>query len=86
MGAYTFAKEPPFAITAMSQSPIIGKNFYHGPEYTMIKPCRVVFPCGIVIDDQCVWVVFGRQDHEVWMAKLDKRGLYANLIPVIPKQ
>lgn len=82
MGAYTFENHPPFAITAISQNPIIGKNFYHGPEYKMIKPCRVVFPCGIVLDDHFVWVVFGRQDHEIWMAKLEKKGLYESLIPV----
>lgn len=85
MGAYTFENRPPFAITAISQTPIVGKGFYHGQEYAMIKPCRVVFPCGIVIDDQFAWVVFGRQDHEVWMAKLEKRGLYESLVPVISK-
>lgn len=82
MGAYTFENHPPFAITAISRNPIVGKNFYHGPEYTLIKPCRVVFPCGIVMDDRFVWVVFGRQDHELWMAKLDKKGLYESMVPV----
>lgn len=85
MGAYTFESHFPFAMTAISQHPIIGKNFYHGQEYHMFKPCRVVFPCGIVIDDQFIWVVFGRQDHEVWMAKLEKKGLYESLVPVISK-
>ena len=82
IGAYTFESHPPFAVTCMSEDPIIGKNFYHGPEYEMIKPCRAVFPCGIVVDDAFVWAVFGRQDHEVWMAKLDKRGLYESMRPV----
>ncbi|HEY4831050.1 MAG TPA: hypothetical protein VIH61_00600, partial [Waddliaceae bacterium] len=85
MGAYTFENHPPFAITAISQNPIIGKNFYHGQEYNMIKPCRVVFPCGIVIDDQFVWVAFGRQDHEVCIVKLEKRGLYESLVPILSK-
>lgn len=79
MGAYTFENAPPFRITAISKEPIIGKHFYHGPEYTMCKPCRVVFPCGFIMDEQFIWVVFGRQDHEVWMAKLDKKGLYDNM-------
>ena len=83
MGAYTFENRPPFAITAISQNPIVGEHFYHGPEYKMVKPCRVVFPCGIVVDDRFVWVVFGRQDHEVWMAKLEKTGLYESLVPVL---
>lgn len=79
MGAYTFEDRPPFRITAISKEPIIGKHFYHGPEYTMCKPCRVVFPCGFIMDEQFIWVVFGRQDHEIWMAKLDKKGLYDNM-------
>jgi len=85
MGAYTFEDRPPFRITGISKEPIIGKHFYHGPEYTMCKPCRVVFPCGFIMDEQFIWVVFGRQDHEMWMAKLEKRGLYENLVPVISK-
>lgn len=83
MGAYTFENHPPFAITSISRRPIVGKNFYRGQEYDMIKPCRVVFPCGFVIDDQFIWVVFGRQDHEVWMAKIEKNGLYNSLMPVV---
>ncbi len=79
MGAYTFENHPPFRVTAISKEPIIGKHFYHGPEYVMCKPCRVVFPCGFIMDEQFIWIVFGRQDHEVWMAKLDKKGLYDSL-------
>jgi hypothetical protein len=79
MGAYTFENHPPFKVTSMSKEPIIGKHFYHGPEYSMCKPCRVVFPCGFVMDEQFIWVVFGRQDHEIWMAKLDKKGVYDNM-------
>lgn len=26
------------------------------------------------MDEHFIWVVFGRQDHEIWMAKLDKKG------------
>lgn len=79
MGAYTFENHPPFRITAMSQEPIIGKHFYHGPEYAMCKPCRVVFPCGFIMNEQFIWIVFGRQDHEIWMAKLEKKRLYDNM-------
>lgn len=81
MGAYTFEDHPPFQVTAMSKEPIVGKHFYHGPEYTMCKPCRVVFPCGYVMDKEFIWVVYGRQDHEIWMAKLEKKGLYSNMEP-----
>ncbi len=82
MGAYTFENRPPFAITSISSQPIIGKQFYSGPDYLMTKPCRVVFPCGFVTDDQYIWVVFGKQDHEAWVTKLDKKGLYQSLVPI----
>lgn len=82
MGAYTFSRDFPFTITQISTQPIIGKQFYNGAEY---KPywgsVRVVFPCGF-IDDKYIWIAYGRQDHEMWITKLDKKKLYASLIPV----
>jgi len=82
MGAYTFSLEPPFALNKISPGPIVGKNFYHGASYKTWKPLHVVFPCGYVFDEKYIWVVYGRQDHELWIAKLDKKGLMASLIPV----
>lgn len=83
MGAYTFTRDKPFTITQISKQPIIGKDFYHGAEY---KPywgtVRVVFPCGFVADDDYFWVAYGRQDHEMWIAQIDKKKLYKSLIPV----
>lgn len=81
MGAYTFLAQPPFNITRISKEPIIGKNFYHGPEYVTWKPLRVVFPMGCIIDDNYIWVSYGRQDFEIWVTKFDKKGLYNSLIP-----
>lgn len=84
MGAYTFSLHPPFEITSISPHPIIGKNFYHGKMY---KPywgsVNVVFPCGFIFDDHYIWVSYGRQDHEIWISKLDKQGLLDSLIPVM---
>ena len=85
MGAYTFAAEPPFELTRISPEPIVGKDFYKGREYTTWKPLRVVFPCGFVFNDRFIWIAYGRQDHEVWIAKLDKKKLFDSLIPVRPK-
>lgn len=82
MGAYTFSSEPPFAITKASPQPIIGNNFYSSPPYKTWKPLRVVFPGGIIIDENFVWVVYGRQDFELWVMKLDKKSLLNSLMPV----
>ena len=83
IGAYTFQKDPPFALTQMSPEPIIGENFYHGQTYPYYwKPVQVVFPCGFVFDDRHIWMVYGRQDHEIWIAKIDRAGLFSSLVPV----
>lgn len=79
MGAYTFECHPPFAVTAVSKAPIVDRSFYTGPEYRTVRPLRVIFPCGFVFDDHHIWVVYGKQDHEAWVAKLDKKGLYESL-------
>ncbi len=83
MGAYTFKRDYPFTITHISPQPIVGHDFYIGPEY---KPywnqVKVVFPGGFISDDQYIWVVYGKEDHEMWVAKLDKKKLYQSLVPV----
>lgn len=83
IGAYTFSSDPPFAITAISPEPIIGKNFYSGTRYKPYwKPVRCVFPCGYVYDENFIWIVYGRDDHEAWVAKLNWHNLLKSLTPV----
>jgi predicted GH43/DUF377 family glycosyl hydrolase len=84
MGAYTFSAHPPFQITRISPEPIIGPEFYTGPAYKTWKPLRVVFPCGFVVVGDALWISYGKQDHEVWVAKLDRTQLLNSLIPVSP--
>jgi predicted GH43/DUF377 family glycosyl hydrolase len=84
MGAYTFKTRPPFTITHISPEPIVGKQFYAGPAYKTFKPLRVVFPGGFIFDENYIWVAYGRQDHEIWVVKLDKKGLLQSLVPIIP--
>lgn len=83
MGAYTFSSTPPFAITQMSPEPIIGKGFYKGPTYTPYwGSVRCVYPGGFIFDEQFIWIAYGRQDHETWLVKLDKKGLLDSLAPM----
>lgn len=87
MGAYTFKAEPPFNITGISAQPIVAETFYEGLEYKPYwKPVKVVFPCGILVENDYVWVAYGRDDHELWVAKVDKHKLYKNLTnPIISR-
>lgn len=84
MGAYTFNPNPPFEITHISDKPIIGSKFYRGPLYKTWKPLRVVFPGGFISYPDHIYVAYGRQDHEVWIAKMDKSALLDSLKPVAP--
>ena len=87
IGAYTFSSEPPFEIQQISPEPIVAKGFYNGITYKPYwKPVRVVFPCGYVQDNDYIWLSYGRQDHEMWVAKLDKRALLDSLVPVSSKE
>jgi predicted GH43/DUF377 family glycosyl hydrolase len=84
IGAYTFSSRPPFQITRFSLKPIVGANFYSGIAY---KPywgsIQCVYPAGLLIDEEAIWISYGRQDHEIWVAKLDKQKLYQSLINVL---
>jgi len=82
MGAYTFDAKPPFTIKSMSKKPIVAKTFYEGPMYHNWKPLRAIYPMGFVFDDQFIWVSYGRQDHEMWVVKLDRKELLKSLKPV----
>jgi len=83
MGVYTFALEPPFEILSISSEPIFAKGFYQGTTYKPYwHPINAVFPCGFVFDQHFIWIVYGRQDHEAWVMKLDKQKLLQSLRPV----
>lgn len=83
MGAYLFEKEAPFKLTHISKEPIIGENFYHGKTYPYYwKPVQAVFPCGFVSDGEWIYLSYGRQDHEIWIAKLDQQKLLESLSPI----
>jgi predicted GH43/DUF377 family glycosyl hydrolase len=78
MGAYTFSPEPPFAITKFSASPIIADGFYTQSSYYK----RIIFPGGYVIAGPHIYMAYGKDDCEMWIATLDKQVLKNSLIPV----
>lgn len=82
MGAYTFSSEPPFNVTQISPEPIIGKDFYSDQDIYKKIHKHVVFPGGYIMDDRYIWVVYGREDCQVWVVKLDREGLFRSLVPV----
>ena len=77
-GAYTFSAEPPFEMTKISPQPIMGEDFY------LSSSCekRVVFPGGFAISGPYIYLAYGKDDSEIWVATLDKEALQASLVPI----
>lgn len=83
IGAYTFSAKLPFALRRITRKPIVGKGFYNGKvPKPYWQPLRVVFPCGILLEEKAIWISYGRQDCEIWVAKLDREELLKNLFPI----
>jgi predicted GH43/DUF377 family glycosyl hydrolase len=71
MGAYTFSAEPPFEITKITPVPILHDTFYTHSSYYK----RVVFPGGFVDAGPVIYVAYGKDDREIWIATIDKVAL-----------
>lgn len=84
MGAATFEASPPFRMTAISPEPIVGSDFFTGRRY---KPYwgswRGIFPGGFIFDDDFIYVFYGKQNHELWVVKMDRKGLFESLVTLV---
>ncbi len=83
IGAYTFSADYPFALTSISKTPFFEKSLYESPSYTPYwKPVRVIFPCGLIVEENDIWISYGKQDHEMWIMHVDKNRLMDTLVPI----
>lgn len=78
IGVYTFSATYPFKITSMSPAPIISKTFYSRQQ----REKKVIFPAGLVEDDQNYYICYGRNDKEMWIAAFDKIKLKQSLVKI----
>lgn len=78
MGAYTFSASQPFDIQSITPDPIIGEDFYTQSD----APKRVIFPGGFVISGDLIYVAYGKDDREIWIATIDKNILESSMIPI----
>ena len=75
LGVYTFAAAPPFAIRRYLPEPLqIRERAQLPPGWT-----RIVFPSGIISNGNDYTVSFGRDDHAISIASINKRRLFAAL-------
>ena len=85
MGAYTFSLDPPFRLLSYSPLPIIDTSMYQGA-WALFKNRRndyVIFPMSLIVKSDTVYVSFGRNDHEGWLATLKLDKLLDSLVPTI---
>jgi predicted GH43/DUF377 family glycosyl hydrolase len=77
-GAYTFSAEPPFELRKISPIPLIADGFYTQSN----QPKRVIFPGGFTISGDTIYLAYGKDDCEIWIATIDKKELLNFLEPV----
>ncbi len=78
MGAYTFSADPPFKVTKTTPLPIVHKGFYTKSSAGK----RVIYPGGFVVAGSMIYVAYGKDDNEIWIATIDKTVLKKALVPV----
>lgn len=78
MGVYTFSAEPPFAVQTLTPKPIMSEEFYT-PSY---REKRVIFPGGFAVKGPHIYVAYGKDDCEIWIATLDKEKLKKTMVRV----
>jgi predicted GH43/DUF377 family glycosyl hydrolase len=76
MGAYTFDKEPPFSIRSVTPGPLGDLTFYSEDN----QP-KVVFPAGLVIQDQLIHVSWGKADKQILITTFNKEKLLSSMRP-----
>lgn len=78
VGAYTFSADPPFALTKISPTYIDHPGFYTYSSYAK----RVIYPGGFVVDGKNIYLAYGKDDCEIWIATIDLQNLKNSLVPI----
>jgi len=81
MGAYSFSAEPPFDLITASSKPIDALEFYTYSSYFK----RVIYPGGFIVEDRNLYLAYGKDDSEVWIATIDLDELKASMQPLVNK-
>jgi len=78
MGAYTFSATPPFGLKKISPEPIMHPEFYTYSHFSK----RVIYPGGFVVEGEKLYLSYGKDDCEVWIATIDVAELKKSLVNV----
>lgn len=77
MGAYLFDPTPPFTVRSLIPLPL-GTV----PDYTQKNPQKVVFPCGLVVQEDKLLVTWGKSDNQMQLTVFDRNQLLQCMQPV----
>jgi predicted GH43/DUF377 family glycosyl hydrolase len=78
MGACTYGAEPPFELKKISNKPIDAVGFYTYSHYSK----RVIYPGGFVLDGENIYLSYGKDDAEMWIATINLAKLKASMVDV----
>lgn len=86
MGAYIFSSKPPFEIQAITTEPITHKSMYQGkwsdlPDSYYLMD-YIIFPTSFILRNDIIYLTYGRQDTEGWVATLSLSKLLLNMTSV----
>jgi predicted GH43/DUF377 family glycosyl hydrolase len=76
MGAYIFEKTYPFTIRKITPTPL-----GHVEDYVLNNRRKVVFPSGMVIDEEVIHVAWGKNDTNICISTFDKDRLISGMVP-----
>lgn len=74
-GAYLFDESYPFYIRKITPQPL---GFLE--DYTRDNGRKVIFPGGLVIEDEVIWVVWGKNDNQIFLTAFDKKKLIESMV------
>lgn len=77
LGAYLFSAKPPFQILKMSPKPIQDARLFLSD-----RSRRIFFPSGFLISGDNIYLVYGKDDREMGVAKIGKKALMKSLIDI----
>ncbi len=76
LGAYTFQSSFPFSILNISPAPLGELT-----DYTQGNDFKVVFPCGLVVEEKRILVSWGKSDKEIFLTIFDRQKLLRSMNP-----
>ena len=82
-GGLYFLKRSSISSRKISAKPIVADGFSHTRSD---EGKRVIFPGGCILSDSKIYVAYGKDDCQIWIATLDKKALMDSLVPCDPKK